>query len=175
MNLHFVRCMEENGCTNPLIQDGRKMRSTEYIHAHLGLPLDQITSVEGNYKIHRQHIKNGINSFFGELWSQVIDFENIHAPYDALMLDTVNSLTTLVSGCRLENLFRNGYIAPRAVVLITGTKRSNQRGAKWENDYAELKRMFKHFASKYKYHCELYMEQEQTKVVTVMYTLVRRY
>ena len=172
MNVCFAACMKKYGCRNALIQDGLSMRSTEYIHRRANVPLYQITSVEKNPKVHAKHLKGGIHSVLGELWSQVVSFPNPYDPYDALLLDTVNSLTTLVGESNVENLFRHRFVAPqRCVVLLTGTKRSNKRDEKWVENLGVLKAQMFEFAMKYGYHCELLFEQEQTKVVTVIFLL----
>ena len=65
------------------------MRSTRYCQS-IGIKKKNITSIEKNRNLHNKHLKNGINSYLGDVCENISQ-SNIYAPYDTLILDVVSS------------------------------------------------------------------------------------
>jgi len=150
-----------------LLLDGKHMRSTKFCKS-IGINNIDITSVEKNIKIHNIHNKK-INTIYGDIWNDVISKENLYESYDTLILDAVSSSNTVSKN--IENIFRNNYLSNKSVLALTITKRSNIKGSNCLTDFLNLKKIIEKYSSKYKYKCIWESEQEQSKVISVIYSV----
>lgn len=154
-----------NGENQILLLDGKHMRSTNACTS-IGIKKTNITSVERNRKLHNYHLKNGIYSFNNDIWT-LISQKNKYNPYSMLILDAVSSIQTVSKN--VENIFRNNYLAKHSILALTVTKRSRVKGANCYSDYDLLKCLVNCMALKYGYNGSIFAEQEQTKVISVVY------
>jgi len=164
-----------NLCSNAMLQkkaktalilDGIHMRTTKACES-IGIKKSNITSIERNRRIHNLHNKNGINTFLGDVWNNVISKYNYYRPYDALILDAVSSCKTVSEN--IENIFANNYLSKKSVLALTVTKRSNIKYAIAEKDYEEIKQLIQYYASKYNYKSKIYAEHDQSKVKSIIF------
>lgn len=160
----------DNGNTNALILDGINMRTTKYLTS-IGIIPNNITSVESDRSTHAKHLKGGIHSMHGNLWTGVAAHKNPYSPYDVLWLDTTNTAQTVSMG--LSNLFRNGYVSNSCVLAITVTKRGNVRGMKHTHELANLKKKIELVANRAGVSTNLFASRSDGRVNTVVYTIVR--
>jgi hypothetical protein len=143
------------------------MRSTSYC-VKIGIKKKNITSIESNRNIHNYHLKNGIWSFYNNLWT-VISKPNRYLPYDTLNFDTVNSCQTVSKN--IENVFKNKFLSKKSVLALTVTKRSCIKGSNCYDDYDELKQNIQQYSLRYGYKCTIDSEHEQDKVLSIIYTV----
>lgn len=87
-----------------------------------------------------------------------------------LIYNNVNLLFIYHVSKNVENIFRNNYLSKDSVLALTVTKRSRVKGSNCHSDYESLKQLVKHKALKYGYNGTIYAEQEQSKVISVIYT-----
>ena len=67
-----------------LILDGIHMRSTNAC-TKIGIKKKNITSIERNRLLYNNHLKNGINSIYGDAWKTMANL-NYYKPYHLLIL-----------------------------------------------------------------------------------------
>lgn len=149
-----------------LLLDGKHMRSTSACTS-IGIEKRNITSVERDRLLHNYHLKNGINSIYGDAWKTVSTY-NRYNPYQFVIFDTVSSIHTVSKN--VENIFRNNFLAKKSVLALTVTKRSHINGSNCYADYDALKKLIDVIMLKYKFNGAIYAEQEQSKVISVIYT-----
>ena len=166
-NALMCNAMDKQKSETVLLLDGINMRSTESC-VKIGIKKLNITSIERNFKVYKKHLKNGINSYNGDVWKVTIR-PNEYAPYDAVNLDAVSSAYTVFKNNR--NIFKNGFLSDNSVLALTITKRSNIKGANVWADYLKLKKLIKKLSHEYNFNCECVGEQEQSKVISVIFIL----
>jgi len=167
-NIKVTSAMKKQKSRTVLLLDSKRMRSTEYC-INIGIQKENITSIESNRLVHNYHLRNGINSFHGNVWS-VVSKPNDDIPYDTLNFDAVSSCQTVSKN--IENLFKNNYLSKKSVLALTVTKRSNLKGANCYEDYDKLKQSIQRYSSKYGYKCTVDSEHEQNKVLSIIYTVI---
>lgn len=158
-----------NSNTRALILDGIHMRTTQFL-GKIKIETNKITTVEHNKKTYREHMKNGISSIYGNLWTEVVVYKNPHAPYDVLWLDTTNTAQTVSNN--ISTLFKNGYISNSCVLAITVAKRGNIKGMKHTNELNIMKKTIEHVAGHEGFATNLFASRSDGRVNVVVYNII---
>ena len=157
-------------CKKSLILDGIHQRTIKTCLS-IGMKPKHINVVERNPKLRIMHNKIASTYDISDLW-KLLEQKNPYKKYlyDAMILDAVSSIKT--TSKNLDNIFGNGYLSDKSVLVFTVTKRS-QKGGKWLNDYPEFRDSIQKCAEKYGFRAIIENEQHQDKVSSIFLSVYK--
>jgi len=102
--------------------DSKLMRTTKYLNKY-GIKKQKITLIENNFKVHKIHRKNKVNSIYGEV-KYVVSKED--KPFYIVFMDYCGTINTF--GKLIIQMIKNNYIKDGTVLALTFCKRNRFGG-----------------------------------------------